>query len=81
MLLMGMIIGLRAEASDSGTFFLKATKNVPRIGRRSGDGDNTFFLKAPKNVPRIGRRGESNGNPWVSRINNVKKPILYSHKV
>lgn len=72
MLLMGMIIGLRAEASDSGTFFLKATKNVPRIGRRSGDGDNTFFLKAPKNVPRIGRRGESNGNPWVSHVYKKK---------
>ncbi|XP_059473243.1 uncharacterized protein LOC132195333 [Neocloeon triangulifer] len=61
-LLSAMIIGLEAD-SDAGTFFLKATKNVPRIGRRSGGGDTPFFLKATKNVPRIGRRGEG-PNSW-----------------
>lgn len=38
-------------------FFLKVTKNVPRLGRRShqlSDFEN-FFLKTSKSVPRIGR--------------------------
>jgi hypothetical protein len=43
------------SAEDTGTnFFLKASKSVPRIGRRS-EYDN-FFPKASKSVPRIGRR-------------------------
>ncbi|XP_023707959.1 uncharacterized protein LOC111864713 [Cryptotermes secundus] len=45
------------SAEETGTnFFLKASKSVPRIGRRS-EYDN-FFLKASKSVPRIGRRRE-----------------------
>ncbi|XP_069688185.1 uncharacterized protein ETH isoform X2 [Periplaneta americana] len=55
------------SADDSGTnFFLKASKSVPRIGRRS-EYDN-FFLKASKSVPRIGRRRElaplTEGRDW-----------------
>lgn len=44
------------EADEFPTFFLKAAKSVPRIGRRSGSFED-FFLKASKSVPRIGRRG------------------------
>lgn len=42
-------------------FFLKVTKNVPRLGRRSHDfGDmGNFFLKTSKSVPRIGRSEET----------------------
>jgi hypothetical protein len=50
------------SADDTGTnFFLKASKSVPRIGRRS---DYDIYLKTPKNVPRIGRRREM--SPLVS---------------
>ncbi|KAF4528691.1 hypothetical protein B566_EDAN015504 [Ephemera danica] len=59
------------EATDSGTFFLKATKNVPRIGRRSGSEDNNFFLKASKNVPRIGRRDR----PWGASLTEMRPEI------
>nr|CAD7263332.1 unnamed protein product [Timema shepardi] len=56
LLSVSIVAMLVAPASaDDGTFFLKASKTVPRIGRR-GDFDN-FFLKASKSVPRIGRRG------------------------
>jgi hypothetical protein len=49
------------SADDTGTnFFLKASKSVPRIGRRS----EYDVLKASKNVPRIGRRREL--SPLVS---------------
>lgn len=44
-------------ADDSPGFFLKVSKNVPRIGRRSGSEFENFFLKQSKSVPRIGRRG------------------------
>lgn len=41
-------------------FFLKVSKNIPRLGRRSqnslSDFEN-FFLKTSKSVPRIGRSG------------------------
>lgn len=43
--------------NDTPGFFLKVSKNIPRIGRRSSDFDN-FFLKSSKNVPRIGRRDQ-----------------------
>lgn len=46
--------------NDTPGFFLKVSKNIPRIGRRSSDFDN-FFLKSSKSVPRIGRR-----DPFVS---------------
>lgn len=47
---------LSVSANDSPGFFLKVTKNVPRIGRRSGNNYENFFIKASKSVPRIGRR-------------------------
>lgn len=45
-------------ADETPGFFLKVTKNVPRIGRSSGDDLENFFMKQSKSVPRIGR--ESN---------------------
>ncbi|KAK7792680.1 hypothetical protein R5R35_007281 [Gryllus longicercus] len=43
-----------ASADDSGPFFIKASKSVPRIGRR-GD----FYIKAAsKSVPRMGKKSE-----------------------
>ncbi|GAB0094602.1 ecdysis triggering hormone [Sergentomyia squamirostris] len=42
-------------------FFLKITKNVPRIGRRSlptSSEVDSFFFKGLKNVPRMGRRND-----------------------
>lgn len=53
-------------STETPGFFLKVTKNVPRLGRRSqqsqtqslSDFEN-FFLKTSKSVPRIGR---SDGN-------------------
>lgn len=46
---------LYVNANDNPGFFLKTSKNVPRIGRRSQEFEN-FFLKQSKSVPRIGRR-------------------------
>lgn len=51
-----------AYCDESGNFFLKVSKSVPRIGKR-GKGSpefEKFFLKASKSVPRIGRRNEVN---------------------
>ncbi|XP_059612633.1 uncharacterized protein LOC132259105 [Phlebotomus argentipes] len=50
-----------ASGDENPGFFLKITKNVPRIGRRSlpvtSEVDN-FFFKGLKNVPRMGRRND-----------------------
>lgn len=52
------------SADETGTnFFLKSSKSVPRIGRRS----EYDFLKASKEIPRIGRRREM--SPLVSDTN------------
>ncbi|KAK6619836.1 hypothetical protein RUM44_006235 [Polyplax serrata] len=51
---------------DIGTnFFLKASKSVPRIGRRTVDYEN-YFLKS---IPRIGRRtvSEAGTSDWMSK--------------
>ncbi|GFG32286.1 hypothetical protein Cfor_09287, partial [Coptotermes formosanus] len=59
------------SADDTGNFFLKASKSVPRIGRRS---EYDTYLKTPKNVPRIGRRRDM--APLVSiRERRVKLPV------
>ncbi|XP_018562859.1 uncharacterized protein LOC108904700 [Anoplophora glabripennis] len=55
-----------AYCDESGNFFLKVSKSVPRIGKR-GKGSpefEKFFLKASKSVPRIGRRNE---NPFENQ--------------
>lgn len=56
-----LIFGVICNATDeSPGFFLKVTKNVPRLGRRSQSINEfeNFFLKASKTVPRIGRRDD-----------------------
>lgn len=49
-----------AANAETPGFFLKVSKNIPRLGRRSqsslSDFEN-FFLKTSKSVPRIGRSG------------------------
>lgn len=49
-----------SAADETPGFFLKVTKNVPRLGRRSQPVNEfeNFFLKASKTVPRIGRRDD-----------------------
>ncbi|KAJ6641335.1 hypothetical protein Bhyg_06271 [Pseudolycoriella hygida] len=54
-LLLGLICTI--ACNDTPGFFLKVSKNIPRIGRRSSDFDS-FFLKSSKSVPRIGRRDQ-----------------------
>lgn len=56
-------------------FFLKVTKNVPRLGRRShqlSDFEN-FFLKTSKSVPRIGRSDGVSENQHKVLLFNLKK--------
>lgn len=58
--LFALALNLCSASEESPGFFLKVTKNVPRLGRRSqsiNDFEN-FFLKASKTVPRIGRRND-----------------------
>lgn len=66
-----MCFEVRANDESPG-FFLKVSKNVPRLGRRSGDFEN-FFLKASKSVPRIGR---SNSFVRIYHIKSFNIPYL-----
>lgn len=78
--------------NESPGFFLKVTKNVPRLGRRAhslSDFEN-FFLKTSKSVPRIGRSDNqvrdrdrfTFGQRLACNIRNLNKfaelPKLYS---
>lgn len=70
LLLLCLYFLLHCILCDDGSFFLKVSKNVPRIGKRNKSTNNDdsfekFFLKASKSVPRIGRRNK----PEVSLIN------------
>lgn len=60
LLLLGLqiiaVLSSNDKAEEVPGFFLKVTKNVPRIGRSSGGEIENFFLKQSKSVPRIGRR-------------------------
>lgn len=53
------VIVTLSSANESPGFFLKISKNVPRIGRRSVKEIEEFFMKQAKNVPRIGRRNNN----------------------
>uniref|UniRef100_A0A0A1XQD1 ATP-dependent helicase/nuclease subunit A n=1 Tax=Zeugodacus cucurbitae TaxID=28588 RepID=A0A0A1XQD1_ZEUCU len=44
----------QCQGNESPGFFLKITKNVPRLGRRS----DSYYLKNMKAIPRIGRRAD-----------------------
>lgn len=60
-----VVITVCSATDETPGFFLKVTKNVPRLGRRSQSTNEfeNFFLKASKTVPRIGRRDDP-----VSRV-------------
>ncbi|XP_067004286.1 uncharacterized protein ETH [Anabrus simplex] len=78
-----------ANADDGTNFFLKASKSVPRIGRRSD-----FYLKnsKPSEVPRIGRRrtlapltdnsewAANNGWPWYRNSGTLPGPSKKGHE-
>ncbi|XP_017124321.1 uncharacterized protein LOC108144172 [Drosophila elegans] len=51
-----------SQADDSPGFFLKITKNVPRLGKR---GEN-FVMKNLKTIPRIGRSGQTSVTPLLA---------------
>lgn len=60
-------------------FFLKVSKNIPRLGRRSqntlSDFEN-FFLKTSKSVPRIGRSGPVNTVIFNELMNNFLEKYI-----
>lgn len=45
-------------------FFLKASKSVPRIGKRNDE----FFMKTAKSVPRIGRRSGDGPDNFLLKV-------------
>lgn len=53
-LLLLVTLANQCQCNESPGFFLKITKNVPRLGRRS----DSYFLKNMKTIPRIGRRAD-----------------------
>ncbi|XP_046741543.1 uncharacterized protein LOC124408563 [Diprion similis] len=69
------------EADEFPTFFLKAAKNVPRIGRRSGMNKEFFLKKSDRPLRCFGKRGEyascpiksADSSPWYS-----KQPAQFS---
>ncbi|KAH8285639.1 hypothetical protein KR054_011890 [Drosophila jambulina] len=51
-----------SQADDSPGFFLKITKNVPRLGKRG----ESFAMKNLKTIPRIGRSDQSSVTPLMA---------------
>ncbi|XP_016947879.1 uncharacterized protein LOC108023122 [Drosophila biarmipes] len=51
-----------SQGDDSPGFFLKITKNVPRLGKRG----ETFAMKNLKTIPRIGRSDQSSVTPLLA---------------
>ncbi|XP_017070521.2 uncharacterized protein LOC108107486 [Drosophila eugracilis] len=51
-----------SQADDSPGFFLKITKNVPRLGKRG----ESFAMKNLKTIPRIGRSEQSAVTPLLA---------------
>ncbi|XP_017469280.1 PREDICTED: uncharacterized protein LOC108361210 [Rhagoletis zephyria] len=60
----------QCQGNESPGFFLKITKNVPRLGRRS----DSYFLKNMKVVPRIGRSDEK--PPEDTAVSSLVKRML-----
>lgn len=53
-----------ASEIENPGFFLKVSKNVPRIGRRSdGPSDFNMMYMHPKNIPQPNRRSQMVSNP------------------
>lgn len=55
-LIIFFIITNSINADDNPGFFLKVTKNVPRLGRRSDNNFDEYYRKVIKNIPRVGKR-------------------------
>ncbi|XP_016974358.1 uncharacterized protein LOC108041084 [Drosophila rhopaloa] len=51
-----------SQADDSPGFFLKITKNVPRLGKRG----ESFAMKNLKTIPRIGRSEQTSVTPLLA---------------
>ncbi|XP_016928306.2 uncharacterized protein ETH [Drosophila suzukii] len=51
-----------SQGDDSPGFFLKITKNVPRLGKRG----ESFTMKNLKTIPRIGRSDKSSVTPLLA---------------
>ncbi|XP_020815187.1 uncharacterized protein LOC110189454 [Drosophila serrata] len=56
-----------SQADDSPGFFLKITKNVPRLGKRG----ESFAMKNLKTIPRIGRSDQSSVTPLMAWLWNL----------
>ncbi|XP_070507408.1 uncharacterized protein ETH [Chironomus tepperi] len=54
------------SANDAPGFFLKTTKNIPRLGKR------VFIKQGSKNIPRLGRRSESHDTDDSKNYNHVQ---------
>ncbi|KAH8327066.1 hypothetical protein KR074_001538 [Drosophila pseudoananassae] len=64
------------RADDSPGFFLKITKNVPRLGKRG----ESFAMKNLKTIPRIGRSEQSGVTPlmawlWDIDVSPIKRRL------
>ncbi|XP_023301957.2 uncharacterized protein LOC111684069 [Lucilia cuprina] len=74
-----LLIGIgNCKTDDSPGFFLKITKNVPRLGRRSDKEFESSFLKNYKAIPRMGRSVESTDNystltNWLNEQSYLKQ--------
>nr|BAQ19554.1 ecdysis triggering hormone [Sarcophaga crassipalpis] len=73
-----LLLNIGCQANDSPGFFLKITKNVPRLGRRSDKDFESGFLKNYKIIPRIGRSAESDNyynllQNWLNSDAGLKK--------
>ncbi|KAH8400916.1 hypothetical protein KR009_001793 [Drosophila setifemur] len=55
------------QADDSPGFFLKITKNVPRLGKRN----ENFAMKNLKTIPRIGRSEQTSVTPLLAWLWDV----------
>lgn len=53
-------------------FFLKASKSVPRIGKRNDE----FFMKTAKSVPRIGRRSDADEAGRAAELQPLQSQLL-----
>ncbi|XP_018331676.1 uncharacterized protein LOC108741374 [Agrilus planipennis] len=81
--LVGMFCCLaRCENFPSVHLFLKASKNVPRIGRSMVNNEEfeKFFLKASKSVPRIGRGGDQVENGQKEIVQATDKKSLSTNQ-
>ncbi|ALC41913.1 ETH [Drosophila busckii] len=77
LLLVALLLAM-SQADESPGFFLKITKNVPRLGKRS---DN-FLMKNLKTIPRIGRSDpQASVTPLLSWLWSMEQPQLSKRRL